>query len=274
MINNTYGEWLGKRETNKDTLPYTLVKRIAATMGKTAPGDGEALPHLWHWAFFQDPVSENLTGPDGHTVPGQFIPPVEGCNRMWAGGRLDFHSPLLVGQVAERHSEIKNVVVKQGKSGSLVFVTVRHQYWQNDSLCVDEEQDIVYRAPSTPRSTALGAIPELQWQESIEPSRVMLFRYSAVTFNSHRIHYDYPYVTEIEGYQNLVVHGPLIATLLLHGFIRNNPELRPKRFEFRGVRPLIQGTEFTMGGYLSTDNQGDLLAFNEDGPAHQARVIF
>ncbi|WP_372966152.1 MaoC family dehydratase N-terminal domain-containing protein [Marinobacter sp.] len=274
MTTNPYGAWLGKQETSYDDLPCVLVKRIAATMGVSAPDNGDPLPHLWHWAFFQEPVIEDLTGPDGHPALGQFMPPVDGRNRMWAGGRLSFLSPLLVGQPAERRSEVKNIVEKQGKSGSLVFVTVSHQYWQNGTLCIDEEQDIVYRAPSAPRLSAEGAIPELNWQESVQPSSVMLFRYSAVTFNSHRIHYDYPYVTDTEGYPNLVVHGPLIATMLLHSFIRNNPQKEPKKFEFRGVRPLIQGTRFNLGGFTHSTNQYDLLAFNQDGPAHQARVTF
>jgi len=274
MGDNSYDYWLGKSESVEAIISECLVKRIAVTFGTETPKHGVPLPHLWHWAFFQEPVSEDLTGPDGHPALGQFMPPVEGRNRMWAGGRLAFHTPLLVGKPAQRRTEIIKITEKQGNTGALLFVTLRHQFTQDNILCIDEEQDVVYRAPTAPRLQDSGEIPLMHWQESVAPSAVMLFRYSAVTFNSHRIHYDYPYVTASEGYSNLVVHGPLIATLLLHSFISNNPEKEPKHFDYRGVRPLIQGTEFSLGGYAKTDNESVLLAFNDDGPAQQARVTY
>ncbi len=268
-----FDSWIGKKESCLDDLPRPLVKRIAATFGASCPDENGPLPYLWHWAFFQEPVFEEHIGRDGHPKLGGFLPPLEGRIRMWAGGRLKFYSPLLVGRPAERKSEVVNVVEKEGKSGSLVFVTVRHLYFQGDCVCIEEEQDIVYRYPSAPARSSKDSNQKFEWATLVNPSTVMLFRYSAVTFNGHRIHYDFPYVTETEGYSSLVIHGPLIATLLLAEFLENNPDKQPESFEFRGVRPLTQGTPFELGGLHEANKEFELCAFNESGPAHKARVI-
>src|SRR5690606_26165969 len=154
-------------------------------------------------------------GRDGHPSRGGFLPPLGERNRMWAGGRVRFHEPLRVGSPAERRSTILNIEEKTGRSGSLLFFTVQHDYVQQGRVCVSEEQDIVYRAPTPPKLEGSAAAGEGQWSVTVEPSSVMLFRYSAVTFNGHRIHYDLEYVTRQEGYPGLVVHGPLIATFML-----------------------------------------------------------
>lgn len=270
----SFDSWIGKKEISLDDIPLTLVKRMAATFGAPCPVNDSPLPYLWHWAFFQEPVFEEDIGVDGHPKLGTFLPPLNGRIRMWAGGRIKFYSPLFVGRTAERQSDVINVVKKEGKSGSLVFVTVRHRYFQGEKLRIEEEQDIVYRYPGAPSKSSKDSQQNFDWASRINPSTVMLFRYSAATFNGHRIHYDYPYVTETEGYRNLVVHGPLIATLLLSKFLENNPDEEPESFEFRGVRPLIQGVPFQLGGRREANNRFELCAFNEDGPAHKAKVFF
>jgi itaconyl-CoA hydratase/mesaconyl-C4 CoA hydratase len=171
-------------------------------------------------------------------------------------------------------STILNVEEKHGRTGSLLFVTVRHQYFQDGQCALQDEQDIVYREPTPPKLSGTEALPEGQWQEPVEPSPTLLFRYSAVTFNGHRIHYDWPYVTEVEGYPGLVVHGPLIATLNLRAFTKAHPTARLKRFTFRGVRPLISPQPFEVGGRLIGSGKAQVWAGNQDGTAQIGEVEF
>ncbi|MEX0604544.1 MAG: MaoC family dehydratase N-terminal domain-containing protein [Marinobacter sp.] len=267
-------DWIGHKESCADALDTSLASRIAAMLSQPFPQEGDALAPLWHWAFFQVPMPPASTGPDGHIAPGGFLPKSDGNTRMWAGGRVDFHRPLLVGQRAERQSRIKSVIEKTGRSGKLLFVTVEHQYHQNSELCLSEEQDIVYKAPAPPRLSLDKPVDEAQWSNSIEPSPLLLFRYSAVTFNGHRIHYDKPYTTEVEGYPDLVVHGPLIATLMMQAFLEANPSLTPVRLSYRGLRPLTVNKAFNVEGRISGEGKALLWAANEDGPAHEAEIEF
>lgn len=269
-----YSAWIGRTEEAWDVLSRNLVKRIAATFGETAPGHGEALPHLWTWCFFQEPVAEAQLGQDGHPARGGFLPPAEGRNRMWAGGRVEFFAPLKVGGEAHRLSTVLQVEEKQGRSGALLFVTVRHDYRQDDRLCVREEQDIVYREPTPPKAGSGTPCEDGQWSETVTPTPTLLFRYSAVTFNGHRIHYDQPYVTGTEGYSDLVVHGPLIATLNLRAFVRAHPDKRVRHFAYRGLRPLTLPTPFQVSGRLDAAGQARLWAGNADGIAQSAEVTF
>lgn len=269
-----YSAWLGRTEEARDHLSRNLVKRIAATFGEPTPADGEALPPLWQWCFFQEPVFESLLGGDGHPARGGFLPPADNRNRMWAGGRVEFLAPLKVGAEAHRLSTILHIEEKHGRTGSLLFVTVQHDYSQNGELCVREEQDIVYREPNPPKLNSGDAPPAGDWSESITPTPTLLFRYSAVTFNGHRIHYDYPYVTEVEGYAGLVVHGPMIATLNLRAFSRANPQARVRHFAYRGVRPLTVPTPFVLGGQVLEAGKARLWAGNEAGVAQSAEVQF
>ncbi|WP_134446888.1 FAS1-like dehydratase domain-containing protein, partial [Pseudomonas aeruginosa] len=200
MSESAFAPWIGRQEETHDQLSRNLVKRIAATFGEPTPAHGEALPPLWHWAFFQDPVEAAGLGVDGHPARGGFLPPADDRNRMWAGGRLEFHQPLRVGGEASRTSTILRVEEKHGRSGALLFVTLRHDYRQDGQLALSEEHDIVYREPTPPKLGGTEALPEGDWREALEPDPVLLFRYSAVTFNGHRIHYDWPYVTDAEGY--------------------------------------------------------------------------
>lgn len=266
--------WVGKQEEKQDVISLQLSVRLAALFDEACPEEGQPLPYLWHWAFFQSPVVEAELGEDGHPARGRFLPPAENRQRMWAGGRVTFHQPLIVGQRATCRSTILAVKEKHGQTGSLLFVTVEHRYFQGDALCISEEQDIVYRELSPPKLTVDRTLPALGWTDTIQPTPVMLFRYSAVTFNGHRIHYDYPYATQQEGYPGLVVHGPMIATLVMRSITRQHPHHSPARLSYRGLRPLIADTPFSIGGVADGAQTCSAWAFNDQGPAHQADVTF
>ncbi len=266
--------WIGRSETVQDCISHNLVKRIAATLGEPAPAPGDPLPELWHWAFFQDAVEHSGLGGDGHPARGGFLPPADNRNRMWAGGRLEFIHPLRVDAQVSRRSTILNVQEKHGRTGSLLFVTVQHEYVQDGQRALIEEQDIVYREPSPPKLGGTEPMPQGDWHLHVQPSPTLLFRYSAVTFNGHRIHYDWPYVTETEGYPGLVVHGPLIATLNVQAFVRANPQLTVRRFSFRGVRPLICPEAFEVGGRLIGEGKAQVWAGNQAGQAQVGEIEF
>lgn len=266
--------WIGKTQQAQDVFSRNLVKRVAATLTESVPEDGQPLPPLWQWCFFQEPVFETGLGVDGHPARGGFLPPAEDRNRMWAGGRVEFIEPLRVGGEAQCTSTITNVEEKLGRTGSLLFVTLRHDYVQDGRLCVREEQDIVYREPSAPRQTSSPMPEGSEWDETVSPTPTLLFRYSAVTFNGHRIHYDHPYATATEGYPDLVVHGPLIATLSLRAFMRANPDKPVRRFAYRGVRPLNLPAPLQLGGRIVEPGQAQLWAGNQDGIVQSADVSF
>jgi len=266
--------WIGRSQTVHDCISHNLVKRIAATLGEPAPAPGAPLPELWHWAFFQDAVEHSGLGGDGHPARGGFLPPADNRNRMWAGGRLEFLHPLRVDAQVSRRSTILNVQEKHGRTGSLLFVTVQHEYVQDGQRALIEEQDIVYREPSPPKLGGTEPMPQGDWHLHVQPTPTLLFRYSAVTFNGHRIHYDWPYVTETEGYPGLVVHGPLIATLNVQAFVRANPQLTVRRFSFRGVRPLICPDAFDVGGRLIGEGKAQVWAGNQAGQAQVGEIEF
>src|SRR3546814_200492 len=223
MTTSDPASWIGRTESCKDAIDVGQVERIALSLGDDGPVSGEPLPLLWHWALFVKAQPYAMLGEDGHPRRGGFLPPAENRNRMWAGGRLKFMHPLLVGVPGERVSTVADVTEKEGRTGKLLFAVIKHDYFQDGVLCVTEEQDIVYREPAPPRLVGSQPAPEPEWVETITPSPVMLFRYSAVTFNGHRIHYDEPYARQTDGYPGLVVHGPLIATLMCRAFVRANP---------------------------------------------------
>jgi 3-methylfumaryl-CoA hydratase len=242
-------QWVGKTETRSDLVTAAPVAALAATLDIEAPYPqaGDPLPPLWHWLYFLPHPRQSELGPDGHAKRGGFLPPVELPRRMWAGGRVEFHRPLRVGEVMTRTSRIVEVKLKEGRSGRLVFVLVRHEI--GDALT--EEHDIVYRDHA--RVGDAAAPPQLApgdaaWERVVHPDDVLLFRYSALTFNGHRIHYDRPYATEVEGYPGLVVHGPLLATLLVDLVRRNLPAAVVTRFEFRAVSPIFDTGVFSVCG--------------------------
>jgi len=274
MTTPDYSNWVGRTETCADNLDIGHVHQTALALNRPAPALGEALPHLWLWAHFVKGQPYEDLGRDGHPSQGSFLPPLGERNRMWAGGRVRFHRPLRVGTPAERRSTILKIEEKHGRTGSLLFFTVQHDYVQDGVVCVSEEQDIVYRAPSAPKLEGSIEAPRREWAQTVEPSSVMLFRYSAVTFNGHRIHYDLDYVTKQEGYPGLVVHGPLIATTILQAFVDAHPGREVESFNYRGLRPLIAPRPFEVAGTLSGDGKAQLWAEQDGTLAHQADLTF
>ena len=274
MTSPNPADWIGSSETVVDNLDVGHAARIAATLGEPAPAVGESLSPLWQWAFFITPVGINGLGRDGHPERGGFLPPADDRNRMWAGGRVTFHQPLRVGTPAERRSTVTDVREKTGRTGALLFVTVRHEYHQSGVLAIEEEQDIVYRQPSPPKLVGTDTPPASQWRQAIDPTPVLLFRYSAVTFNGHRIHYDHPYVTGTEGYPGLVVHGPMIATFMLAAFRHANPNAHLEHFSYRGLRPLVAPAAFDVAGRVVEPGQAELWAEQDGTLAHQAQLRF
>ncbi|RDJ99333.1 FAS1-like dehydratase domain-containing protein [Paraburkholderia lacunae] len=260
-------DWLGKEVVTEDDITAFPLAAMAATLDRTENGD--TVPPLWHWLYFLPTAPLSEVGPDGHPRRGGFLPPVPLPRRMWAGGRLTFHAPLKVGERAKRTSTIANIDDKTGRAGRLVFVTVQHAIEANGELKLEEEHDIVYRdAPqegARPPHPALAPEGET-WRRTIDADAVMLFRYSALTFNGHRIHYDYPYVTQVEGYPGLIVHGPLMATLLVDLVRREQPDATLQSFAFKAVRPTFAGQPFTVCGKPSADGKTvDLWAKDHEG---------
>jgi 3-methylfumaryl-CoA hydratase len=244
--------WLGRTELREDWVCPSKVAALAATLDVEPPaGPQPQLPPLWHWMFFADAVRPAEIGPDGHPKRGAFLPPVPLPRRMWAGGRLEFLAPMQVGESIRRASRIASIQQKSGRSGSLVFVTVQHEVSGARGIAVREEHDIVYRdAPAAGASPAAATTPastDAAFEREIVPDPVLLFRYSALTFNGHRIHYDRSYVTEVEGYPGLVVHGPLIATLLME-LGRAYCDGTPRRYEFKAMHPLFDTSSFFVCG--------------------------
>jgi len=268
--------WEGRSETQGDDISAAPLRGQSALLDRDDPRQtaGSEVPPLWHWLYFLPQARQSQIGPDGHPLRGGFLPPVPLPRRMWAGGRLEFHAPLLAGAAAHCVSTIDQVEEKAGRSGQLLFVTLCHEYFQDGRLALREEQDIVYREPTPPKLSSGQPLPEAEWREPVAPTSTLLFRYSAVTFNGHRIHYDYPYVTATEGYPGLVVHGPLIATLSLGAFCRANPEARLRHFAYRGLRPLIAPQPFEVGGRISAPGQAELWAGDGGGLAQHGAVQF
>lgn len=267
-------QWIGRTQETTDVITHNLARRIAVTLGAPIPESGGALPPLWHWSYFQTPDNEEELGPDGHAARGGFLPPADDRNRMWAGGDVEFLEPLRIDEEATRTTTITDVREKTGRTGSLLFVTLLHELRQGGTLNIRDQQSLVYRVPAPPKLKGDEAAPPAEWEETFRPSETMLFRYSAVTFNSHRIHYDHPYVTQVEGYPGLVVHGPLLATLMCQVFANANPNARLARLTYRGLRPLIAPEPFQVGGRVTGDGQAELWAANQDGLAHRAELRF
>ncbi len=245
--------WVGRRTSAEDIAAVPPVAALAATLDRTDPPPkaGDRLPPLWHWLYFLEAKAASELGPDGHPRRGGFLPPVPLPRRMWAGSRLSFLRPIPLGEPIRRDSEILKVEAKEGRSGPLVFVTVRHQVIAAGEAAIEEEHDIVYRgSPKSgdPVPAAKPAPADAAWARRLVPDPVLLFRYSALTFNGHRIHYDHPYVTAIEGYPGLVVHGPLQATLMLDLLRRQRPEAKVRGFSFRALSPVFADRPLTIGG--------------------------
>ena len=260
---NDLSSWISRRSESVDWVTASRVAAWNATLDRDDPfpADGDAAPPLFHFALFPPLVRQSALGPDGHARRGGFLPPVPLPRRMWAGGRFRFRAPLRVGERVELVSVIERVEEKRGRSGPLVFVTVRHAISGAGGLCLEEEQDLVYRdAPRPGEATpaameAAPAAPSAPWQRQIAPDDVLLFRYSALMFNAHRIHYDRRYATEVEGYPGLVVHGPLLATLLVDLVRRQLPDAALESFHFTALRPLFDVAPFAICGEPAPDGR-------------------
>lgn len=256
--------WEGRSETLIEPIAPQTVRGLAATLDYTDTNAAlaAALPPLWHWVFFTPRVRQSELGADGHPRVGGFLPPVPLPRRMWAGGRLQWYGALRIGDELRRTSTIKSVTHKTGRSGDLIFALVRHEFTNGEQLVLTEEQDIVYRAPAQPGDpvpSPTAAPPDAVWTREIVPDPVLLFRYSALTFNGHRIHYDRPYATGDEGYPGLVVHGPLLATLLAELARHESPCKHFKSFSFKAIRPTCDLHPFRICGTPSADGKSAQL---------------
>jgi 3-methylfumaryl-CoA hydratase len=258
--------WVGRTEDATDVLGLTPARALAATLDLGEPLDvGAVLPPLWHWLYLLPLAPTSTLGPDGHPSRGGFLPPIDLERRMWAGGRLRFERDLHLGEEVRRRSRIEAVTPKEGKAGPMVFVRVWHEVSTPAGIAIEEEQDIVYvHKPDLFRSPPADPLPPVAWEHEVPIDPVLLFRFSALTFNAHRIHYDAPYSTQVEHYPGLVVHGPLQAVLLMQAARRHRPAGRPASFSFRASRPLFGSQPCTVAGVRSSDGGDELFTANPD----------
>lgn len=263
-----YEAWVGREERYEERILPSAVRAMAATLDlDKTPEPGEALPPGWHWMFFNPVVPRRSLGADGHPKRGGFLPPIELPRRMWAGSRIRYLADVQVDALATRVSRIHKVENKTGKRGPLWFVTVAHTTSCNGVVCIEEEQDIVYREAPPPSAAAIQPevhVDQAVWGHEVQPDTTMLFRYSALTFNGHRIHYDQDYARHEEGYPDLVMHGPLTATLLQQLAVEHGGRSLD-RFEFRGVSPLFVGRAFRVEGRPANDGSLALWARGPSG---------
>ena len=249
--------WIGRTETQSGVLTQGAAAMLQATVqiDATAPiRDGDAMPQLWHWAAFNETVPMDQLATDGHPKRGGFLPPVPLERRMWAAGDLTFLKPLHVGEALSRVSTIKAVTEKDGGAGPMVFVTVEHEVSGADGVAIRETQDIVYlQIPDTftpPKAVPVPDAPAFDHGFPVSPA--LLFRYSALTFNAHRIHYDLEYSKQVEKYPGLIVHGPLQATLLMDR-ATDHAGRAPTRFKFRGIHPMFHFENLHLMGVAAED---------------------
>ena len=252
-----WADWIGRSETRSDVVTPGLVARFCATLDQPVTGE---IPQGLHWCLCLPDAPTSELGADGHPAKGGFLPPIPLPRRMWASSSVSFDHPLQLGEEITRVSTIASIEEKSGKSGDLVFVGIDHQTRVGDRVAISERQKIVYRqpaasaAPAAPTGTSRPDLSVWDWQQDIMPSETMLFRYSALTFNSHRIHYDRPYAVEEEGYPGLVVQGPLMATMLLNLAARQLGGNKLSRFSFRGRAPAFANRALHLVGRREGEN--------------------
>lgn len=262
-------QWIGRQSHESDLITPAPLRGLSATLDRHDEwNEGQDIAPLWHWLYFLPMHRQSTLGSDGHAQRGGFLPPVPLPRRMWAGSQLVFHRPLQVGQMAQRCSTIEDVQLKVGRTGPLVFVKVHHGIAANGQRAIDEVHHIVYRdlpSPAPPAASAATAPGEALWVRTVVPDDVLLFRYSALTFNGHRIHYDRRYATEVEGYPGLVVHGPLMATWLLDLLHEHLPQARVCAFEFKAVQPVFDVAPFQLCGQPGVNGEVMLWALTPEG---------
>jgi 3-methylfumaryl-CoA hydratase len=248
-----FDAWIGRQERHEQVIEPARARQLAVTLDHADPPEaGAPLPALWHWIYFTPETPQHDIGHDGHPRLGGFLPPIALPRRMWAGGRLRFYQPIVIGDTVIRASEITAITHKTGRQGDLVFVTLVHRLSTGRGLAIREEQDLVYRQPPPPGAAPQTATVEAEpaasdWRCACTPDPVLLFRYSALTFNAHRIHYDLPYARDEEAYPGLVVQGPLTATLLADQ-VSHRAGRRLRAFAFRGQMPLFAGQPMHLCG--------------------------
>lgn len=277
-----FDRWEGQSWEQEDVIDGGLVAGMSAALDRNdvQPKTGDPLPPCWHWMYFRDTTRQSQLGIDGHGGRRGNMPTIPLPRRMWAGSNIIFVSPLRIGETALKHTLIKNITPKMGNSGQLIFVKLEHTILNSsEEIVIKEEQNLVYRedhksSRATKPTFAISNKPT--WTRKIDPDPVLLFRYSALTFNPHRIHYDRNYSTEIEGYPGLVVHGPLIATLMLDLCRRNCLDKIINEFSFRALAPLFDVSPVLLGGVYAPDTQTvEVWAAREDGNvASQGTVSF
>ena len=269
MADSGWGDWIGRTQVLSDRISQTPARALAATFDRADLADlsvGDELPAVWIWLYFLPLAPSAEIGTDGHPRRGGFLPPVELARRMWAGSRCTFHAPIRIGDAVERTSTIAKVAQKTGAAGAMVFVTVRHATTRDGELLMEEEQDLVFLAiPDRFSPPAPTPLPPCDWSEPAGVDPVRLFRFSALTFNAHRIHYDRTYAVEVERYPGLVVHGPLQAALLFDAAARHAPGRTPATFTFRGLRPLFDFDAVTVNGRARGGDGLDLYTANGEG---------
>lgn len=270
-------QWIGRSEEATDIVTAQLVRGLRATLFQEVgePRTGDAAPFTVHWCLAQPVFPMSMLGPDGHPTRGGFLPPVPLPRRMWAGGEIEFLQPLRVGDESARTSRIADVQVKTGSTGTLCFVSVEHSISSPRGVAIRERQDIVYREMTiNAPTTAKAPPPKAQHRETHVSDPVLLFRYSALTFNGHRIHYDRDYVTKVEGYPGLIFHGPLQAALIIEMAAKLRSGKPPKKFSYRGVQPLFAGTEFSINAN-ETEAGMELWTANAEGqPTMKGTVVW
>jgi 3-methylfumaryl-CoA hydratase len=267
-------DWIGRAAESDCWLDPWRAQALYATLDANdrIPVDGTALHPGWHWAYFLDTAPSQELGPDGHPRRGGFMPPVALPRRMWAGSTIEFLAPLILGESARRISRVLAVEEKTGRTGRLCFVTVEHEIQGATGIAIRERQDIVYRDPPTGSTVAPPDAPdETTWQREWQLDSPRLFRYSAITFNSHKIHYDRDYATTQEGYPGLVVHGPLLATLMLE-LVRGQMAGAVRRFEFRAIAPVFEDQKIIACG-RPQGSRIDVWIRGESGGMHMRGFV-
>jgi len=266
---DTLRPWIGRTETATDQVTAAALAGLAATLDREEPmpAPGDSAPPGSHWLFFHPRARQSALDEVGHAKTGAFLPPAPLPRRLWAGGRLTFHRPLQVGESIRRVGTIRDISVKQGRTGALIFILVHYAISGEHGLAVEEEHDIVYRDapnPSAKPQPPTEAPDGATWRCEIRPDPTLLFRFSALTFNATRIHYDRPYVMEVEGYPGLIVNARLIALMLMERCSIENPGARLAGFDFRFIRPLFDTAPFTLAGKPG-DGAIDLWAMDSEG---------
>jgi 3-methylfumaryl-CoA hydratase len=275
--------WIGRSESAEERASTGRIHGLFALLDKPEiPQENDTVGPMGHWCYFMPRVSASEIGADGHPARGGFMPPVPLPRRMFGGFRATYHKPLILGEMMRRESRIADIQIKEGRAGTLVICTVHYEFFGESGLAIEEDHDYVYRGdpPGGSKDNTDGggktstAPDDHLWSKEVTPDPVMLFRYSAVTFNGHRIHYDRKYVTEVEGYPALVVHGPLIATLLAELALENNPGSAFRKFDFQARAPLFDNAPFTVSGKPTDEGCALWSTTPAGGISARATVIF